>query len=148
MTCISSIFSAQKLIQHRQNSLLCSLLSIPRTVKPNDSVLCSAYSHRCIIRHLDTLYLVLQLVLWKEILAMSREETLVISVGLNDGGTWAKVEAPEHICPVTQTELLSCQTEQTSNYIFAVSSLHQSRLNQVEFESKWRQPRISAYELM
>jgi len=72
----------------------------------------------------------------KEILAMSRWGSLVISVGLNDGGTQDRVQPTENICAVAQTQLKSFQTEQAFSYIFAVTSLHQLRLNQVEFKSK------------
>lgn len=118
MTCIYSIFSAHKLKNHRQSSLLYSLLSIPRTVKPNGSAIHSTSSHRCIIRDLDTLHLVMQSVLWKEILAMSRDRILVISIGVNDRGTQARVHTTEHICPIAQTQLMICQTEQASSEVF------------------------------
>lgn len=51
----------------------------------------------------------------KEIFAISREENLAVSVGLRDGRTRTGVQTTEHVCPVTQTQLMSCQREQASN---------------------------------
>lgn len=73
------------------------------------------------------------------------EVTLVLSIGLSTGGTYTKVQPTGHICHISQRHLIICQTNQAYDGIFAVSSLHQSRLSHVEFNSERRYLHIYTY---
>lgn len=84
------------------------------TGKSNANASHSTSSQQYIIRDL-TISSCYAICFLKKIFAISREENLADSLGLRDGGTRTSVQTTEHICPITQTQLMSWQKEQALN---------------------------------